>query len=99
MTERYKSFPMRFERNEPGVLEMIFDGPNLNAVDAKMHTGLPQVFPVIDADPETRAVIVRSEGRAFSAGGSFGLRRTRRGRRARIAPRAPSAEIRLKRRP
>jgi enoyl-CoA hydratase len=73
MTERYKDFPMRFERNEPGVLEMIFDAPNLNAVDARMHTELPKVFPVIDADPDTRAVIVRGAGRAFSAGGSFEL--------------------------
>jgi enoyl-CoA hydratase len=73
MTERYKDFPLRFERNEPGVLEMIFDGPNLNAVDAHVHAELPKVFPVIDADPETRVVIVRGAGRAFSAGGSFDL--------------------------
>jgi enoyl-CoA hydratase len=73
MTDRYKDFPLRFERNEPGVLEMIFDGPNLNAVDERVHTELPKVFPVIDADPETRAVIVRGAGRAFSAGGSFDL--------------------------
>jgi len=59
------AFPPRARRHAR------FDGPNLNAVDAKMHTRLPQVFPVIDADPETRAVIVRGEGRAFSAGPIF----------------------------
>ena len=71
MTQGYERFPMRFERNEPGVLEMIFDGPNLNAVDARVHADLPDVFRVIDRDPETRVVIVRGAGKAFSAGGSF----------------------------
>lgn len=72
MVERYKDFPMRFERNG-GVLEMIFDGPNLNAVDENVHSKLPYVWNVIENDPETRAVIVRGEGKAFSAGGSFDL--------------------------
>ena len=71
MTQGYERFPMRFERNEPGVLEMIFDAPNLNAVDASVHADLPDVFRVIDRDPETRVVIVRGAGKAFSAGGSF----------------------------
>ena len=69
----YKDFPMRFERNQPGVLEVIFDGPNLNAVDEVVHAKIPYVWPVIDADPETRTVIVRGAGKAFSAGGSFDL--------------------------
>jgi enoyl-CoA hydratase len=69
----YKQFKMRFERPEPGVLEMIFDGPNLNAVDADIHAQLPKVWSVIKADPEARVVLVRGEGRAFSAGGSFDL--------------------------
>ncbi|MCC6198485.1 MAG: enoyl-CoA hydratase/isomerase family protein [Burkholderiales bacterium] len=73
MTNRYQGYPMRFERNETGVLEMIFDGPNLNAVDEHVHTALPKAFLDIDADPDTRAVIVRGAGKAFSAGGSFEL--------------------------
>jgi enoyl-CoA hydratase len=73
MTERYKDLPMRFERHDDGVLEMVFDGPNLNAVDAKVHTALAQVWQQFDNDPETRVVLVRGEGRAFSAGGSFDL--------------------------
>jgi enoyl-CoA hydratase len=71
--ERYKQFPMRFERLEDGVLEMVFDGPNLNAVDARVHSELPKVWSVVDDDPETRVLLVRGEGRAFSAGGSFDL--------------------------
>jgi enoyl-CoA hydratase len=71
--DRYKNFPMRFERHDAGVLEMIFDGPNLNAVDANVHAALPEVFDVLDKDPETRVMLVRGAGRAFSAGGSFDL--------------------------
>lgn len=73
MLERYQGFPMGFERNAPGVLEMIFDGPNLNAVDEALHRELPKVWSVIDEDPDTRVVIVRGAGKAFSAGGSFDL--------------------------
>lgn len=73
MLDCYNDFPMRFERHEEGVLEMIFDGPNLNAVDARVHADLPKVWNVVDNDPDTRVVLVRGEGRAFSAGGSFDL--------------------------
>lgn len=52
---------------------MIFDGPNLNAVDADIHAQLPKVWSVIEEDDEARVVLVRGEGRAFSAGGSFDL--------------------------
>ncbi|HVH35234.1 MAG TPA: enoyl-CoA hydratase/isomerase family protein [Tahibacter sp.] len=71
MKDRYEGFALRFERNEPGVLEVVFDGPNLNAVDARVHADLPDVFRAIDRDPDVRAVIVRGAGKAFSAGGSF----------------------------
>ena len=73
MTNRYKQFPIRLELGDNGVLEMVFDGPNLNAVSAQLHRDLPKVWSVIDDDPEVRVVLVRGEGRAFSAGGSFDL--------------------------
>ena len=71
--DKYKDFAFRFEMNEPGVLELIFDGPNLNAVDERVHSDIPYVWNVIDQDPDVRVVIVRGAGRAFSAGGSFDL--------------------------
>jgi enoyl-CoA hydratase len=71
--DKYKDYAFRFEMNEPGVLELIFDGPNLNAVDEVVHEPIPYIWNVIDADPEVRAVIVRGAGKAFSAGGSFDL--------------------------
>jgi enoyl-CoA hydratase len=64
---------LQFESNQPGVLEVVFSGPKLNAVDEVTHTEIPAIWPVIDQDPDVRAVIVRGEGKAFSAGGDFGL--------------------------
>ena len=73
--ERYqKQFPrLSFGSSAPGVLEVVFDGPNLNAVDMETHTQIPAIWPVIDRDPDVRAVVVRGEGKAFSAGGDFAL--------------------------
>lgn len=74
MLSTYKQFPsLKFENNHPGVLELVFDGPNLNAVTEQQHRELPQIWPVIDRDPEVRVVLVRGVGRAFSAGGSFDM--------------------------
>jgi enoyl-CoA hydratase len=64
---------LTFECSQPGVLELVFDGPNLNAVDVDVHTDISRIWPVIDQDPEVRAVVVRGAGKAFSAGGSFDL--------------------------
>ncbi|TCT02563.1 enoyl-CoA hydratase [Tepidamorphus gemmatus] len=71
--DRYSHLPFRSEMHEPGVLELVFDGPNLNAVDERVHEHLPYVWNQIDQDPDVRVVIVRGAGRAFSAGGSFEL--------------------------
>jgi enoyl-CoA hydratase len=70
--DTYQQFPsLTFENNHPGVLELVFDGPNLNAVTEDQHRELPMIWPVIDRDPNVRVVLVRGVGRAFSAGGSF----------------------------
>jgi enoyl-CoA hydratase len=74
VTDLYQHFKrLKFERNQPGVLEIVFDGPNLNAVDEETHSEIPAIWPVIDRDPDVRAVIVRGAGKAFSAGGDFDL--------------------------
>ena len=74
MLDTYKQFTrLTFENNQPGVLEVVFDGPGLNAVDEETHRQIPAIWPVIDQDPEVRVVIVRGAGKAFSAGGSFDL--------------------------
>jgi enoyl-CoA hydratase len=64
---------LTFESLSDGVLEVVFDGPHLNAVDEQSHTQIPGIWPVISSDPDVRAVIVRGAGAGFSAGGSFEL--------------------------
>lgn len=75
LTSHYReAFPrLSFESNQDGVLEVVFDGPGLNAVDEETHTQIPALWPVIDQDPNVRVVLVRGAGKAFSAGGSFNL--------------------------
>lgn len=72
--DRYERFStLRFEHPAEGVLEMVMEGPGLNAVDADMHFELGDVWRVIDRDEDVRVVLVRGEGRGFSSGGSFDL--------------------------
>ncbi|MEZ0366178.1 enoyl-CoA hydratase/isomerase family protein [Mycobacterium sp. pUA109] len=74
MPDTYDDFPsLRFETGNHGVLELVLDAPGLNAVGPQMHRDLADVWPTIDRDDEVRAVLVRGEGKAFSAGGSFEL--------------------------
>lgn len=74
MLSTYQQFKsLTFENNHPGVLELVFDGPNLNAVTEQQHHELPLIWDVIDRDPTVRTVLVRGEGKAFSAGGSFDM--------------------------
>ncbi len=76
MTDRYAAFPsLTFEHPEPGILRVVLDAPNLNAVTADMHRELADVWLAVDRDPDVRVAIVQGAGRAFSAGGSFDLLR------------------------
>ena len=45
----------------------------LNATNPDLHRALTEVFPLISADVEARVAVVTGNGRAFSAGGDFGL--------------------------
>ena len=75
MTDRYAAFDkLRIERPADGILKITFDNPETyNSVDQETHTQLTYIWCEIDADPTVRAVIVTGEGKAFSAGGDFGL--------------------------
>ena len=74
MADPYASFPsLTFERPEPGILRIILNGPNLNAVGPAMHRELAEVWLAVDRDPDVRVAILQGAGRAFSAGGSFEL--------------------------
>jgi enoyl-CoA hydratase len=54
--------------------EVIF-GPvgAMPITEAKGHEKLAQVWPVLDAHPDVRVILVRSEGRGFCAGGAISL--------------------------
>ena len=75
MTETYEHFAsLQIRRPEPGLLELVMSTPGkLNAAGHDMHRDLANVWQAIDADPETRVVIVRGEGKAFSSGGDLDL--------------------------
>jgi len=59
--------------DEAGVIELVLDAPNLNAVSEGAHADLAEVWREFDADPAVMAVLLRGEGKGFSAGGSFDL--------------------------
>ncbi len=71
--ERYGEFGrLRLDRPDDGILRIVLDSPGrMNAVDRAMHAQLCDVWPVIDRDPETRAVLVHGAGGVFSAGGDL----------------------------
>lgn len=74
MTDPYEAFPnLTFERPVDGVLKVVLDGPNLNAVDLRVHRELADVWLAVDRDPDARVALLTGAGRAFSAGGSFDL--------------------------
>jgi enoyl-CoA hydratase len=74
LTDPYDPFPnLRFERPAPGVLQIVLDGPGLNAVDHQVHRQLADVWQAVDRDPNVRVALLTGAGRAFSSGGSFEL--------------------------
>ncbi len=71
---RYDSYStLRFERPHPGVLEIILDNPPVNSVTIDGHREITQVWLDIASDETVRSVLIRAEGRSFSAGGDFDL--------------------------
>jgi enoyl-CoA hydratase len=72
--DRYAAFAsLKFDRPEAGVLRIVLDAPNLNAVGPQAHRDLADVWMTIDRDPDVRVALFTGAGKAFSAGGSFEL--------------------------
>ncbi|MDX1435015.1 MAG: enoyl-CoA hydratase-related protein, partial [Gammaproteobacteria bacterium] len=69
----YAAFPsLRFDRPAERVLRITLDNPGkLNAVDARMHADLAEVWRAVDRDPQVSVAIITGAGEAFSAGGDF----------------------------
>lgn len=72
---RYGSYErLKIDKAAPGVLRVTISTPGrLNAVDTVGHRELAEIWRDIDADDEVRAVVVRGEGSAFSAGGDLAM--------------------------
>ena len=67
---RYEYLTLDLRPN--GVLAVTFDNPTkLNAVTERGHYELVRLWPEVDADPDVRVVLLRGEGKAFSAGGDY----------------------------
>ncbi len=65
---------LELDRPAEGVLRITLRAEGrLNAVGSEMHGQLADVWLAVDADPKTRAVIVRGADGAFSAGGDLEL--------------------------
>jgi enoyl-CoA hydratase len=69
---------LRVRRHAHGILEIVMSGEganksNLATADANMHRELADIWRDVDRDPETRVVVIRGEGKGFSAGGDLGL--------------------------
>jgi enoyl-CoA hydratase len=63
-----------FDRPSEGVLRLTLNKPEkYNALDAKGHRELTEVWREIDTDQSVSAVILCGSGKMFSAGGDFGL--------------------------
>jgi enoyl-CoA hydratase/carnithine racemase len=58
---------VRFERDEAGLAVLTLDSPPLNLFDSRMFDGLLAAVGEVEADPP-RALLIRAEGRAVSAG-------------------------------
>jgi enoyl-CoA hydratase len=66
----------------------------LNAADEGLHRELASIWPELDADPETRAIVLTGAGGAFSGGGDLHLlRRMTHDTEVRAAIMAEAAEI------
>ena len=51
-----------------GIAEIVVDYPPVNAISVAGWFELAEVITAAGNDPETRAVILRAEGRGFNAG-------------------------------
>ena len=75
MTDRYASFEyLKFDRPSERVLRITINRPDkLNSLPWEAHGELTRVWHAVDQDADTNVAIIRGAGKAFSAGGDFGM--------------------------
>jgi enoyl-CoA hydratase len=75
MLERYKKYhALKIDSPGDRILRITFDKPDtMNSLDADGHRELTYIWRDIDEDENVSSVILTGKGKAFSAGGDFGL--------------------------
>jgi len=73
MTDRYAKYEqLKFDRPHPRVLRITINSPlKLNAMTARLHYEVSQVWKDVDEDPTVSAVIITGGNNSFSAGGDL----------------------------
>ena len=51
-----------------GVVELVINKPPVNALDSREWQALADTINALGADPQTRVIVIRAEGRGFCAG-------------------------------
>ncbi len=75
MIARYAGYrTLSFDEHPHGVLEVVMGTPGrLATADHDGHRELAEIWRDIGSDADVRSVVLRGEGKGFSAGGDFGL--------------------------
>ena len=62
---------LKLDRPDTGVLRVTLSRGKANSMDYQMHHDLTTIWPLIEQDAKTSAVILTGAGKMFSAGGDF----------------------------
>ena len=75
MLDRYRKYhALKIDSPGDGILRITFDKPEtMNSLDAEGHRELTYIWRDIDEDENVSSVILTGKGKAFSAGGDFGM--------------------------
>ena len=75
MLDRYAGYKaLELDSPSARILRITFNKPEtLNSLDQQGHRELTYIWREIDEDPNVSAVILTGKGKAFSAGGDFGM--------------------------
>ena len=75
MLDRYRKYhALKIDSPGDRILRITFDKPEtMNSLDAEGHRELTYIWRDIDEDENVSSVILTGKGKAFSAGGDFGM--------------------------
>jgi enoyl-CoA hydratase len=69
-----KTDNFRVDIDDDGIAHLVFQpAGGMPVTDAQGHAELAAIWPLLNAHPQVRAVLIRSEGKAFCAGGDLAM--------------------------